>query len=128
MALRNKAPVPPDLDAVASIPDTTPNAGFGAPGHDFTLQAVIQMQGTLGELKSSISSLKSSVDGLKIKVDNLTTWKTAIVSGAAVLGVVCTALLFLITKAWDYVAIKVPSPTVISAPAPAAAPPVAPPK
>lgn len=83
------------------------------PSHDFTLQAVIEMQRTLGHLDANISGLKSSVDGLKGKVDDLVAWKHKLVGGAAVLVVVGGIIGWLVKGAADYVTLKVPAQTAV---------------
>lgn len=94
-------------------PATTPmesSAVYGAGDHSFTLQAIMDLKGSMGELKSSVEQLKTSIDGMKSKVDDLVTWKHKILGGAVVLGLVISLLAFLIGKFGDYVTIKAPLP------------------
>jgi hypothetical protein len=63
-----------------------PEHAYGAGDHSFTLQAIMEMQKTLGHLESSIQELTKSVDSVKSKVDDLVKWKYMILGGAAVIG------------------------------------------
>lgn len=102
----------PAEDSVPQDPQVQPLPS-ALPGHDFTLQAVIEMQRTLGQLDANISGLKGSVDGLKTKVDDLVAWKHKLVGGAAVLVVVGGIIGWLIKGAADYVTLKVPAQTSV---------------
>jgi branched-subunit amino acid permease len=81
---------------------------MGTHGHDFTLQAVMDMQKTLGEMNANLVATKSSVDSLKSKVEDLVGWKNKIIGGAVVLGAALTFAGWLVAKASDYVTIKTP--------------------
>ncbi|MFZ6801954.1 hypothetical protein [Undibacterium sp. Di24W] len=98
-------------DAPAYLPQTSPIQPLSGHGdHSFTLQAIMEMQKTLGELNSKFENLNSSVNSTKSKVEDLVTWKNKILGGAIALGIIGTLLGFLITKGWDYVSIKQPEP------------------
>jgi hypothetical protein len=85
--------------------------------HSFTLQAVMELHKSTGEMKAAIEGLTTVVGGVKTKVDDLISWKNMIVGGAAVLGVVFTLMGFAIGKFWDYITIKAPAaPVAIVAP------------
>jgi hypothetical protein len=114
-AARRRESVP---ESVPSPAQTTPDHRFGQPGHDFTLQVVVELQKTLGETNAHLKNLQGAVDGLKAKVDDLVGWKNKILGGVAALGAVIAVLGFLAGKASDYVTITAPAP----APAPAQAP------
>lgn len=118
-----KAPAKAVADeAPATIPQTTPTSiGYGHPEFQF-VQAIMEMQKSIGEVKASIDSLRTVVDGTKSKVDDLVNWKHKIIGGAAVLGIVGTLLGFFVAKFWDYVTIKPPSPPQIQSPATTSAP------
>lgn len=110
-----------DSESVPQIPQSTPFLGqYGQPNHDFTLQAVMEMQKTVGELNASVQALKGSVDGVKVKVDDLVSWKHKIIGGVAVLSIVATILGFLIAKASEYVTLK---PGVVTSTVPSITPP-----
>lgn len=85
-------------------------APFSYPQNEykFEIQALFEIQKTLGEVKTSIDSLKSSLDSTKRKVDDLVTWKNRIIGGAVVLGAVVSAFVFVIGKSWDYISIRMP--------------------
>lgn len=83
------------------------------PGHDFTLQAIIELQKSIGEMNATLASTKSSVDALRTKVDELVAWKNKILGGAAVLAAVVAILGYLLGKASDYVTLK-SSPTAVT--------------
>jgi hypothetical protein len=128
MASRGKkVTVIQDSETLPVQPQTTPAAygyGYGNSDHNFTLQSVMEMQKSLGELTSTINALKTSVDGVKSKVENLVEWKSKIIGGAIVLGFVFTLLGFAITKLSDYVTIKSPEKTVALIPADIQQPPL----
>ena len=84
---------PPEEESVAHVAQSTPDAvRLAQPGHDFVLQAVIEMQRSVGNLDSKLDGVKSSVDGVKSKVDDLVAWKHKILGGAAVLAIVIAVL------------------------------------
>ena len=99
-------------DDVPQTPQTTPPS-FSHTNHDhsFTLQTVLELQKSVGEINANLQALKSSVDSTKTKVDELIGWKHKIVGGAVVLGAVCTILGFAVSKASDYITIKSPVQT-----------------
>ena len=105
-------------EAPASVPQTTPTAiGYGHPEYQF-VQAIMEMQKSIGELKASIDNVKNSNDSIKTKVDDLVGWKNKILGGAFVLGVLATAIGVVIGKFSDYVTIKSPTPQVQVQPIP----------
>lgn len=103
-------------NSVPQQPQTTPY-GLGFPGHDFTLQTIVQLQGTLGELKAEIRGLTVAVDGVKSRVDDLVKWKQAILGGAVALGAVIALVGFLVTRYGDRVVLAPASPPVTGSPA-----------
>ncbi len=107
------SPVTPDAVAAATTPGYMPGAD-----HSFTLQAVMEMQKTLGQLTTQVEALKGSVDGVKSKVDDLIGWKHKILGGAAVLGAIIALGGFGIGKFWDNISFKptVPTPQTIAPP------------
>jgi hypothetical protein len=121
------APAKPSADeAPAAVPQTTPTAiGYGHPEYQF-VQAVMEMQKSIGEVKASIDSLRTVVDSTKSKVDDLVNWKHKIIGGAAVLGVIVTLVGFFIGKFWEYVTIKPPAPQAQTETSPRTQPPVPP--
>ena len=116
MISRGKRPA--DDASVPDQPQTTPY-GLGTAGHDFTLQAVMQLQGNVGQLTTKIESLSGSVDGLGAKVDDLVKWKYGIIGGAIALGAVCTFAGFLINRFADRVSFApTAAPATVSLPLP----------
>lgn len=70
--------------------------GFGHPEYQF-IQAIMEMQKSLGEVNASVQALskaldntdkdlKESIHSLKSKVDDLVRWKTLILGGAITIG------------------------------------------
>lgn len=109
MATKPKAA---ENDAVPQPPQTTPVAiHSGMADHSFTLQAIMELQKSVGELNSTLQSVRSSVESTKSKVDDLVNWKHKILGGAAVLAAVVATLGFLAGKVSDYVTFKSPNPT-----------------
>ena len=95
-------------EAPATVPQTTPTAiGYGHPEYQF-VQAIMEMQKSIGEVKASVDALRTVVEGTKSKVDDLVNWKHKIIGGVAVLSVFLTLTVLVITKFWDYVTIKLP--------------------
>lgn len=95
-------------EAPATVPQTTPTAiGYGHPEYQF-VQAIMEMQKSIGEVKASVDALRTVVEGTKSKVDDLVNWKHKIIGGVAVLSVFLTLTVLVITKFWDYVTIKSP--------------------
>lgn len=90
--------------------------------HSFTLQAIMELQKSVGEMNANLQNIKASVDGTKSKVDDLVGWKNKILGGAAVFGAVIAALAFILGKASDYVTFKQPVATQATVSAPPAAP------
>ena len=108
-------------------PQSTPHA-YGLPGHDFTLQAVMELHKSVGETNAVIQGMKSSLDSVKSKVDDLVGWKHRIAGGLAAIAVVFAVLGYVIGKASDYITLKIPSAATAAQapPQPTLAPPVAP--
>lgn len=67
------------------LPDVTPQRTVQQ-GHDFTLQAVIEMQRTLGELIAKVDRLISDVDSQSKKVDKVRMQLMWVAGVAATLG------------------------------------------
>ena len=110
-----KARRPPDEESVPQSPQTSPiGIGTGLPGHDFTLQAVMELQKSVGEINANLQAMKSSLDSVKSKVDDLVGWKNKILGGFAVLAVMITFLWYIGSKASEYVILKPSTPTPIA--------------
>lgn len=113
-----RSPVPESTpQPPQSIPTFYPEHG----GPDFTLQCVIELQKSVGEMNATMRGMKESLDGVKSKVDDLIGWKHKIIGGAAVLVVVGGLVGWVIGKASDYVSVRVP-PGIPVTIAPLAAP------
>ena len=95
----------PATDSVPQMPQTSPS-NFGQPNHDFTLQAVMELQKSMGEMNSTLKTLSSTIDGVKGKVDDLVGWKHKILGGAAALLFAGSVLGFLIAKFSDLFVLK----------------------
>lgn len=114
-------------DSVPSSEPSVPPPFGGHHDHSFTLQAVLQMQQSIGEMKASVDNLSTSVQSMKSKVDDLVCWKNRILGGAIVLGLVCSIIGFLASKFSEYVTISAPVKAPPSVSSPAQLPTVAPP-
>lgn len=77
--------------------------------HSFTLQAIMELQKSVGEMNANMQSMKSSIDGIKTKVDDLVGWKHKILGGAAAIAVVIAVLAFILGKASEYIVFKQPT-------------------
>lgn len=120
-----------ESESVSQVPQSTPiGFGVGAPSHDFTLQAVMELQKTVGEMNANLQAMSRSLDGVKTKVDDLVGWKHKIIGGAAALGLAATIIGFLLGKASEYITVKVPAqvaPVVTPPSSQTQAPPAVPP-
>ena len=126
MAANPKKGAPATDEAPATIPQTTPaGIGYGHPEYQF-VQAIMEMQKSLGQINASIQALEKSVEGTKSKVDDLVNWKNRILGGTITVGVLFSVLVFLITK--DYLSFKPQpqAPTSIQAPISQTTPPAPP--
>lgn len=106
-------------DTSPQPPQSTPvqPVQHGYQDHSFTLQAIMELQKSVGEMNANLQAMKGTIDGVKSKVDDLVSWKHMIIGGAAVFGVVATVIVFVVTKASDYITIKAPVANVtIAAP------------
>lgn len=74
----------PRETAPTSFPETTPR--FAQPGHDFTLQAVVEMQRSIGELCAKTDRLIADVKSQGEKIDSVRLRMAWIAGGAAVVG------------------------------------------
>ena len=93
----------PANDSVANVPQSTPEViRTGQPGHDFVLQAVMELQLAVGKLDAKLDGVKTSIDSTKSKVDDLVGWKNKILGGVAVLVAIIAAMGFLAGKASEY--------------------------
>lgn len=96
-------------DEPPAVAQTTPKGvGYGHPEYHF-VSAIMEMQKSLGEINSSISSLNVSLNSTKSKVDSLVEWKQWLIGGAVVGGLMMSAIAYIVTKAWDHIAIKAPT-------------------
>ncbi len=74
-----------------SFPETPPR--FSSPTHDFTLQAVIEMQRSLGELSAKTDRLIADVKSQGDKIDTVRMRFSWVAGGAAVVGFLIALLL-----------------------------------
>lgn len=119
-----RAKRPSEGESTPQVPQSTPQSvGYGTGDYSFTLQAIMELQKSVGEMNATMSGMRTSIDSMKSKVDDLVGWKHKIAGGAAVLGIVFAGLGFLLGKASDYVTIK--GPVVAPTPAPLPQPPAA---
>lgn len=80
---------PPDPGTTAPVQDSPPPRGFGYGHPEFHfIQAIMEMQKSLGEINASLASLRTITEGTKAKVDDLVRWKHMILGGAVALGFV----------------------------------------
>lgn len=114
-------------DSTPQVPQSLPPAFSNhGQGHDFTLQAIMELQKSVAEMNTTMRAMKESLDGVKSKVDDLIGWKHKIIGGAAVLVVVGGVIGWVIGKASEYVSVRVPAGVpVVVAPAPPTAAPAA---
>lgn len=82
------------------LPDTTPEV-FPGKTYDFTLQAVYEMKGTLGELKKGIENLTEQVKENDKKLDHIA---LVVYAAGAVIAILGTIGGFILRGAWDIIA------------------------
>lgn len=75
-----------------SFPETQPPK-FAQPGHDFTLQAVIEMQKSIGELCAKTDRLIADVKSHGEKIDKIRMTLAWVAGGAAVTAVIVSAVI-----------------------------------
>jgi hypothetical protein len=78
------------------LPDTTPDA-FPGKSYDFTLQAVFEMKGTLGELTQAIKGLTEQARDNDKKLDHISHVVYAVGAVVTVLGAIAGVIL---REAW----------------------------
>ena len=94
---------------------------MGHSDHSFTLQAVMELQKSVGEMNANLTGVKSSVDSVKSKVDDLVAWKNRILGIALGVGAMISILSILLTKSYLTIGappIVVPAASVGAAPVP----------
>ena len=91
---------------------------MGPHGYDYTLQAVMDLQKSVGEINATLAAVKSSVDGMRSKVDELTALKNKVLGGVAVFMAVVAGVGYLAGKASEYVMFKAPAPPIATSVAP----------
>lgn len=107
MVTASKTPGAKQGVSAPDLPSATPQYASHQ-DHSFTLQAVMEMQKSIGELKATITDNTSAINSMRAKVDGLVEWKNKILGGAVVLGAVIALAAFLISKFSDYVTISAP--------------------
>lgn len=80
-----------------SFPETAPPK-YVQPGYDFTLQAVIEMQKSIGELSAKTDRLITDVKSQGEKIDKIRLTLAWVAGGAAVVGVVVGAIITIAAK------------------------------
>lgn len=98
----------PDNEAPAQVPQSLPQSvpGYGAGGdHSFTLQAIMELQRSAGEITQALRSLEKTVgkfdtrlDGAEAKLSGVT---HKIYAAGAVLTILVGVGAFIVDKAWD---------------------------
>lgn len=96
VAVEDTQPEPPQVEPPHR------NIGYGHPEYNF-MTIALEIQKTLGEMKSDISKLNESHSSLKTKVEDLVKWKTFILGAAFAIGIVFSILFTLFTKFSDYI-------------------------
>jgi phage-related minor tail protein len=107
-------------------PETPPPRG-AQHGHDFTLQAVIEMQRSIGELCAKVDRLIDDAKGQARKLeelrDEVRKWAAWVAAGVAVIAVVGTALGFATRFVSFSLATSTPPPATAVVTNPVATPP-----
>jgi hypothetical protein len=114
-----------DEASVPEQPQVTPGFSVGHPDHSFTLQAIMELQKTVGEMNANLVGMKSSVDSVKGKVDDLVAWKNKILGAAMAVGAGVSIVTLLLTK--SYLSFSAPAPASSQGTPVQVAPPAPPP-
>lgn len=81
--------------------------------HSFTLQTIMELSKSTGELKSSIDSLKTAIEKQETKIEALEGTVSSVTHKIYAAGVVLVILLtvggFIVNKAWDMMVIQISS-------------------
>lgn len=90
----------PDQEGMSVTPQN-----MASHSHDFTLQAIMELHKSTGELTSTITSLKSSIDKQDQKLTALECTVSSVTHKIYAAGVVLTILVviggFMVNKTWD---------------------------
>ena len=103
-------------EAPPQIYAETPPPRYAQHGHDFTLQAVMELQKSVGELGVKIDRLMSDQKSHGDKLDKVRQWVAAVTGGITVI-VFLTATLVGVGRYLQMPASPAPQPPAISAPA-----------
>jgi hypothetical protein len=97
----------PGDDTIPGILPDTPTPKYAQPGHDFTLQAVMEMHKSIGELSAKTDRLIADVSGQSKQIDGLRHQASFIKGGLAVgvimIGIFITIASFFLSSKWDAV-------------------------
>ena len=92
-----------------SSPATPRN--YGQTGHDFTLQTIMQLQKSTGQLTTAVESLKESIDKQDKKVTKLEETISGVThkiyAATAVLVILVAIGGFIVNKGWDLMATNI---------------------
>lgn len=92
----------------------------GQPRHDFTLQTIMALQKSTGQLTAAVESLKESIDKQDKKVTKLEETISGVThkiyAATAVLVILVAIGSFMVNKAWDLMAKSITSQTYIQQP------------
>ena|SRR5205823_2188682 len=85
-------------------PETNPQL-YPGPDYSFTLQAIMEMQRTLGELKQSVSTLTSQIDKHDTKLDEVSrkvyAAEIVLIVVGAILTILSGVVVWFINHAWN---------------------------
>jgi Flp pilus assembly protein TadB len=109
-----REPATPDAAGITSTPQS-----FVSPDYSFTLQMVMELQKSTGQLTEAVNSLRDAIDKQGDKIDKIEDKLSGITQKIYAAGVVLTILVviggFIVNKAWDIVVQQLTSrPSVIA--------------
>ena len=117
------ATVPPQTEStpdVVGATTSTPHT-FVSSEHSFTLQAVFELQKSMGQLTEAVNSLKVSIDNQSNRIQRLEDKLSGVTHKLYAAGVVLTIILviggWMINKAWDFMIGQIAPRPGISSPA-----------
>jgi hypothetical protein len=99
------------------------SVGMSGQDHSWTLQAIMELKGSLAQLTVTVEALRKSSETMGAKVDDLVGWKNKVLGGAAMLMFVGGLIGYGVGKLSDYVVLKPPAPTAAPTTPTQAAPP-----
>ncbi len=90
----------------SQLPQTTPQ-NYPGPDYSFTLQAIMEMQKTLGQLTQAVTTLTEETKDNSTKIETIShqvyAAKVVVIVVGAILGAIGSAAIYLLCEAWKVI-------------------------